>query len=150
LRGNLLYITVNDVVLLGSPIWMPVAWAAVITELGYPAVRLYGFLTTVRPAAALWQSTLAICVAAGITVGLYEYFAYKSGWWRYAPARAMIGHYCALYIPVGEAIMFIPILPIAAHALSDEKQSIAAIIESGVTFALSIAVGYAIAYFILA
>jgi hypothetical protein len=29
-------------VLLASPIWMPIAWACVIVELGYPAVRLFG------------------------------------------------------------------------------------------------------------
>src|SRR5262249_12537519 len=32
---------INDVVLLGSPIWMPLAWACLITVLGYFALRLY-------------------------------------------------------------------------------------------------------------
>ena len=42
--GRLVYLTGNDVVLLGSPIWMPLAWACVIVELGYPALRGYGIL----------------------------------------------------------------------------------------------------------
>jgi hypothetical protein len=61
-NGQLVYLTGNDVVLLGSPVWMPLAWACVIVELGYPAIRLYGLLkgrVTDRAAA----------IAATITVG---------------------------------------------------------------------------------
>jgi hypothetical protein len=38
-NGRLVYLTGNDVILLASPLWMPVAWACVIAELGYPAMR---------------------------------------------------------------------------------------------------------------
>ena len=40
-NGRLDYLGARDVVLLASPIWMPVAWACVIVELGYPALRLF-------------------------------------------------------------------------------------------------------------
>src|SRR5205807_2393069 len=97
-NGRLVYLTENDVVLLGSPVWMPLAWACVITELGYPAVRLFGVLKHMGTGVAAAISSLLIAVGAGVTVGFYEYFAYRAGWWRYEPAHAMIGDFCALYV----------------------------------------------------
>jgi len=148
--GQLVYLTGNDVVLLGSPIWMPLAWACVIVELGYPALRLYGLWRGrmgTRTAAVV--TTLVIAVSAGNTVGFYEYFAYRAGWWKYLPAHAMLGGFCALYIPVGEFLMFLAVLPIAAHAVGEEVHPRAAAIEAGVRFAIAIAVGYGIAYALL-
>lgn len=149
-NGRLVYLTGNDVVLLGSPIWMPMAWACVTVELGYPAIRLFGLfkrkLTTLR--AAIMASVL-IGVAAFVTIGFYEYFAFTAGWWKYEPAHWMIGDFCAVFIPLGEFFMFLPILPIAAKALADEKRGFAASIVGGVQFAGAIAVGYTLAYLIL-
>jgi hypothetical protein len=148
--GQLVYLTGNDVVLLGSPIWMPLAWSCVIVELGYPALRLYGlFFRALRPAAALALAGLLTGVAAGITVGFYEYFAFRADWWRYQPAHAMLGGFCAWYIPLGELFMFLPVIPIVRRALEPERPSLAATLESGASFALSIASGYALAYLLL-
>src|SRR5215468_764373 len=86
-NGRLDYLGARDVVLLASPIWMPVAWACVIVELGYPALRLFAAVRRrmeLRQAAILVSAFIAI--AAGVTVGFYEYFAYSAGWWKYAPA----------------------------------------------------------------
>ena len=83
-NGRLDYLGAKDVVLLASPLWMPVAWACVIVELGYPAIRLFGMLRTrmdLRRAAL--PASIVIAIAAGITVGFYEYFAYRAGWWKY-------------------------------------------------------------------
>ncbi|MBV9080272.1 MAG: hypothetical protein JO102_04040 [Elusimicrobia bacterium] len=149
-NGRLEYLTGNDVVFLGSPIWMPAAWACVIVELGYPAVRLYGLVSSrASRTAAIAVASLVCAASAGITVGLYEYFAFRSGWWKYHAAAAMIGRTCALYIPIGEALMFLPILPIAAHAIGDEDHPLAAAIESGSAFAALIGLGYAVAYLLL-
>jgi hypothetical protein len=149
-NGRLVYLSGNDVVLLGSPIWMPLAWACVIVELGYPALRLFGLW---RPrlgprSAAIWSSLL-VAVAAGNTVGFYEYFAYLAGWWKYEPARVMIGAHCALYIPLGEFLMFLPVLPIVAGAVGEEESPLASAIGAGVRFAGMIALGYALAYLAL-
>jgi hypothetical protein len=146
-RGRLVFLTGNDVVLLGSPIFMPVAWACVITDLSYPALRLYGLLRGRRGAA--WISTLVICGAAGLMIGFYEYFSTKAGWWQYEPARWMLGPYCALYVPLGEIFMFLPVLPICAHLLKEDAKPTAAAIEGGVMFAGAIAAAYAAAYFLL-
>jgi len=148
--GRLVYLTGNDVVLLGSPIWMPLAWACVIVELGYPALRLFGLWRArmgIRVAAIV--TTLLVAIAAGNTVGFYEYFAYRAGWWKYLPAHAMLGDFCALYIPVGEFLMFLAILPIAAPAIGEESRPRAAAVAAGARFAVAIAAGYGIAYALL-
>ena len=49
--GRLVYLTGNDVVLLGSPIWMPLAWACVIVERSRAAVIESGSLFAVAIAA---------------------------------------------------------------------------------------------------
>jgi hypothetical protein len=142
-NGRLVYTTGSDVVLLASPIWMPLAWACVIVELGYPAIRLYSLFG--KPLLA----TLATAVGAGVTVGFYEYFAYRAQWWSYEPANAMIGEHCALFIPLGELFMFLPILPIAAGVLADEERPVGRAVVGGARFASAIAVGYALAYLLL-
>jgi hypothetical protein len=149
-QGRLVYLTGNDVVLLGSPVWMPLAWACVIVELGYPALRLFGILSrrmARRPAAIV--SSLLIGTGAGVTVGFYEYYAWLAGWWRYEPAHSMVGPYCAAFIPLGEVLMFLAVLPIAACALDDDELPTAAAIAGGARFATAIAAGYALAYLLL-
>lgn len=148
--GQLVYLTGNDVVILGSPIWMPLAWACVIVELGYPALRGYALLRRrMPPRTAAVAVSIAIGLLAGVTVGFYEYFAYRANWWKYEPARVMIGDFCALYIPVGEVFMFLAVLPIAAHALAQPDRRQKAVIESGALFGVAIAGGYLLAYLAL-
>lgn len=149
-NGRLDYLGARDVVLLASPIWMPLAWACVIVELGYPALRLFGLLRsrlTDRSAAIV--SSIVVAVLAGITIGFYEYFAYRAGWWKYAPANAMIGSFCALFIPLGEAFMFLTILPIASRVLSRDDRPITSAVTGGAAFAIAIGGGYALAYLLL-
>jgi hypothetical protein len=149
-NGRLEYLGAHDVVLLASPIWMPLAWACIIVELGYPAVRLFALLRERlgQRGAAVFASVV-VAIGAGVTVGFYEYFAFRAGWWRYAPAHAMIGSFCAMFIPLGEAFMFLAILPVAARVLSREDRPIASAISGGATFSVAILAGYALAYFLL-
>ena len=122
----------------------------VIVELGYPALRLFGLWRArwgARRAAIV--SSLLIGIGAGNTVGFYEDFAYRAGWWKYEPANAMIGSFCALYVPVGEFLMFLTILPVAAGAVGEEERPAAAAVGAGVGFAAAIAAGYAVAYLAL-
>ncbi|MCC6557568.1 MAG: hypothetical protein IT372_31840 [Polyangiaceae bacterium] len=149
-RGRLVYLSGNDVVLLGSPIWMPLAWACVIVELGYLAMRLFGALRPRLPGPwAAVAASVITAVSAGLMVGFYEYFAYRASWWRYEPANAMIGDFCALYIPLGEVFMFLPVLPIVARGVSRDDRPAASAVESGALLACAIAAGYALAYAVL-
>jgi hypothetical protein len=147
--GRLVYLT-SDVVILGSPVYMPIAWACVIVELGYPALRWFAiWRRRMSAVTAAVTVSIAIGIAAGFTVGFYEYFAYRANWWKYEPARVMIGDFCALYIPVGEFFMFLPVIPIMARALSADTHRRSALLESGALFAAAIASGYTIAYVLI-
>lgn len=150
-NGRLVYLTGNDVVILGSPLWMPLAWACVTVELGYPAVRLFALLRgRMAERAAALVASLVAAAGAGLTIGLYEYFAWRANWWKYERAHAMIGQACALYIPLGEFVMFLFALPVAARALAEQDEApLAAALEGGARFALAIAFGYAVAYLLL-
>jgi hypothetical protein len=149
-NGRLDYLGARDVVLLASPIWMPLAWACVIVELGYPAIRLFGLSRArIGPRAAAVIASVVVAIAAGVTIGFYEYFAYRAGWWKYAPAHAMIGSFCALFIPLGEAFMFLAILPIAARSMSHDDRPVVSTIAAGAAFSVAIFGGYALAYLLL-
>jgi hypothetical protein len=102
-----------------------------------------------KASAAAIVASLVIGASAGVTVGFYEYFAYRAGWWKYQPAHAMLGEFCALFIPLGEAFMFLAMLPIAARALGRHDRPVASAVEGGITFAAAIFVGYALAYALL-
>jgi hypothetical protein len=93
--------------------------------------------------------SIAVAIQAGITIGFYEYFAYRADWWKYEPARVMLGDFCAIYIPLGEFFMFLPVIPIMARAIANTERRTAAAIESGALFAVAIAAGYALAYVLL-
>ena len=134
-NGRLDYLGARDVVLLASPIWMPLAWACVIVELGYPAIRLFGLLRRrLEQRIAAIVSAVIVAIFAGITIGFYEYFAFRAGWWKYGTANAMVGSFCALFILVGEAFMFLAILPIAARTLSRDDRPIASSVAGGALF----------------
>lgn len=148
--GQLVYTSGNDVVLLGSPVYMPLAWACVIVEFGYLVCRLYGLLARriARRAAAVVASLVGGAVA-GASIGGYEFFAYAAGWWRYQPARWMLGRCCALYIPLGEAFMFAAFLPLARRYLASPHGRIHAAIVYGAWFAAVIGISYLAAYALL-
>ena len=94
-------------------------------------------------------ASIAIALSAAVTVGFYEYFAYKAGWWKYEPARVMMGNFCAVFIPIGEAFMFLTVLPLAARMFANPRGQRAAAIESGALFSVAIGAGYALAYLLL-
>lgn len=148
-QGQLIYLG-NDVVLLASPIWMPLAWACVIVELGYPALRLYrAFRQRFSILLSAVLSSLFVGISAGVMVGFYEFLAARAGWWRYGPAKVMLGLDCALFIPLGEVLMFLTILPLAAKVIGEEEKRKSTTLISGFLFALAIGIGYGLAYFVL-
>lgn len=146
--GRLVYLTGADIVLLASPVWMPLAWACVIVELGYPGLRLLSILSRTMPTMrAAVIATVVAASSAAVTVGFYEFFAFRAGWWRYEPAHVMLGSACAAFVPLGEGLMFLALPWIAARSISEaETLPRAAAVSGGARFAGAIAVGYALAY----
>lgn len=157
--GGLVYLT-RDAILLESPLYMPIAWACVIVEFGYVPLRLYGLMRAredhdrigVIPRASLIAAGVAMvtgAVVAGISIGLYEFLAYRAGWWKYLPAKMMIGPYCAAYIPLGESLMFAGILPVFASMVGGRDPRRRGAIQWGTVFAALIFVSYLVAYIAL-
>jgi hypothetical protein len=144
--GRLVYLT-RDAVLLESPLYMPFAWACVIVELGYVSVRLYS-LARERPWGA-WVASLAGGLTAMVFIGLYEYFAFRAGWWKYEPARVMIGPYCAAYIPLGEGLMFLAMLPLLTWLGQRDESLSRRAFRGGIAFAAIILASYVVAYIVL-
>ena len=139
--GRLIYMR-YDVVLCASPIWMPIAWATTIVEFSYIILRMVDLIR--KP----WLASILGGLMAGTGIGIYEFFAVKCGWWYYAPAKVMIGNYCALYIPLGEALLFL-----CFYSVFNSTRSItnaqARIIMAGTSFGLLIFLAYAVAYYLL-
>ncbi|MDY6764528.1 MAG: hypothetical protein SV377_02400 [Halobacteria archaeon] len=119
---------------LGSPLYMPLAWAIVTTHMGYLGVRLneiYG------PKAAVAVPSL---VAVGL-VGFYETGAYFAGIWQYVDAPfLMIGH-VPLYIVVAEGVIFATL-----HRFVRLRRPIL----GGIGFGLVITVSFVGSYLLLA
>ncbi|WP_147435574.1 DUF6989 domain-containing protein [Halobellus sp. Atlit-38R] len=85
--------------LVGSPLYMPISWALVVTYFGYFGRRLDEIA---GPVAA----TLGPAVTGMVLVGFFEYGAHYAGIWSYAIAPfAMLGHVPA-FIVVAEGVMF--------------------------------------------
>lgn len=96
--GTLVYPT-SLPMLLSSPVYMPLSWAIVTTQLGYLAVRLARIGG--RYVAAIGPSLLAMSL-----IGFYEYGAFKAGIWEYVSAPLyMLGH-VPLYVVIAEGLMF--------------------------------------------
>lgn len=144
--GRLVYLT-RDAVLLESPLYMPFAWACVIVELGYVSVRLYSLVR--ERSWGAWVASLAGGITAMVFIGLYEYFAFRAGWWQYEPARVMIGPYCAAYIPLGEGLMFLVMLPLLTWLGQRAESPSRRAFRGGTAFAAIILVSYVVAYVVL-
>ena len=85
--------------LLGSPLYMPLSWALVITYFGYLGRRL-------DDAAGPIAATVGPSVSAMVLVGFFEYGARFAGIWRYEFAPfAMLGT-VPVFIVVAEGVMF--------------------------------------------
>lgn len=120
--------------LVGSPLYMPLSWAIVITYFGYLGRRLdeeFG------PLAA----TVGPSVAAMVLIGVFEYGAHFAGiwWYEFAPL-AMLGTVPA-FIVVSEGVMFA-----ALHWLVRLRRPLL----GGVGFAAVISVSYVATYMVFA
>ena len=86
----------NTPLVWASPIYMPLSWALVLTQVGYLGWRLGG-------AVKLPWAMLLTALWAGANIPFYEEMAYHAGWWRYADAPRL-GH-TPLYVILFEALI---------------------------------------------
>ncbi|HKV84486.1 MAG TPA: hypothetical protein VJN88_08020 [Ktedonobacterales bacterium] len=107
---SLLY-PAHEPMIWASPVYMPIAWTIVLTELGYLAWRA----PSLFPALSM-RGVVALCALVGaVTVPFYEEMAYYAGWWRYAGAPHL-GH-TPLYVIAFEGLVA-AILPFVTARLA--------------------------------
>ncbi len=93
-----------------SPIYMPLSWAIVLTQLGYLGWRLAGL----TPRLPLALAVLLTGLVGAAIVPFYEEMAYYAGWWHYA-AAPHLGH-TPLYVLLFEGAVA-ALLPLVTRPL---------------------------------
>lgn len=119
-------------ILISSPFYMPLAWAIVISHLGYIGIRLNDLFS--RRMAIVGPSITAIML-----IGFYEYGAFYAGIWEYVDAPLLLLGHVPLFIIVAEGLMFS-----ALHEFIRLERPILA----GAGFGLLITASYTMTYFI--
>jgi uncharacterized protein DUF6989 len=100
----------GELMLWASPIYMPLSWAIVLTQLGYLGWRL----ASLAPRLPLALAALLTGLAGAAIVPFYEEMAYYAGWWHYA-AAPRLGH-TPIYVLLFEGGVA-ALLPIVTRAL---------------------------------
>lgn len=100
----------GEPMLWASPIYMPLSWVIVLTQLGYLGWRLAGLAPRLPLALAVPLTGLA----GAAIVPFYEEMAYYAGWWHYA-AAPHLGH-TPIYVLLFEGGVA-ALLPIVTRAL---------------------------------
>jgi hypothetical protein len=90
----------GEPLLWGSPYYMPLSWAIVLTQLGYLAWRL----RDLAPRVPLWLVVLVTGLAGAALVPFYEEMAWYARWWRYEPVSLVAGH-TPLYVLAFEGLV---------------------------------------------
>lgn len=124
----------GEPLLVDSPIYMPVAWAVVLVQIGY-----IGYWISQRN--GLLLGTLATGVIGGVIIPIYESCAKGAGWWFYNDPEHMIWN-APYYIILGE---FILALALPALFIQVRKRQFYWAVPLGVLMGLWIWAAYAIA-----
>lgn len=90
----------GELLLWGSPYYMPLSWAIVLTLLGYLAWRLRALGPARVP---LWLAVVLTGLFGALMVPFYEEMAYYARWWQYTPVWRL-GH-TPVYVIVFEGLV---------------------------------------------
>jgi heme/copper-type cytochrome/quinol oxidase subunit 4 len=88
----------GEPLLLESPVYMPVAWAVILVQigyLGYTFYRRWGLLT----------ATVLTGLLGGAIIPVYEASAKGAGWWLYEDTHRMLFGAAPYYIILGEFLL---------------------------------------------
>lgn len=92
-----LFYEAGEPLLVDSPIYMPIAWAVVLVQIGY-----IGYWIAQRK--GLFAGTLSAGVIGGVIIPIYESCAKGAGWWYYNDPQHMFWN-APYYIILGEFIL---------------------------------------------
>ena len=107
----------NEPMIACSPLYMPFAWAVVLTQVGYLGWLISGH----KP---LWVSMLATMVLGLLFIPLFEHWAFGAEWWYYRDTPMIFN--TPYYIIAAEGLICL-VLPFFFKAQSHKKFSLAAL-----------------------
>jgi hypothetical protein len=122
-----------------SPLYMPFAWAMILTNIGY-----LGYLISLRE--DRWKTIVLTMLLGGTIIPLFEHWAKGANWWWYRNTP-MIG-YVPYYIILGEAIICAG-LAWSLHQLKDTCYPKLTALVLGIGSGLWIWLSYFIAYWLI-
>ena len=88
----------GEPLLIESPVYMPIAWAVILVQIGY--LGYYFYLRW-----GLLAATVLTGVLGGAIIPVYEYSAKGAGWWLYEDAHRMLFGTTPYYIILGEFLL---------------------------------------------
>jgi len=97
-RTKTLFYEHGEPLLLDSPIYMPVAWAVILVQIGYLGYYIY-----LRK--GLLFATIVTGLIGGAIIPIYEYSAKGAGWWAYEDLHRMFLGATPYYIILGEFLL---------------------------------------------
>jgi hypothetical protein len=137
-------------VLLASPVYVPLAWAALIVEFGYILVRMFGLVVRKVPdEAAMGVTMIAGGFLAAVWTVCTEFWAVKAGWWRYEPGTAILGNACALYVVIGMFFVFVAFLPLFGRYLACSGTRVYASLRYGMMLGGIIFISFLASHFLV-
>lgn len=126
----------GEPLLVRSPVYMPVAWAVVLIQIGYIGYRLAGRF-------GLSAATLATGAIGGVIIPVYEHCAKGAGWWFYDdPGHMFWKTDTPYYIILGE---FLLALALPSAIMMCNRRPFYWAIPIGIAMGLWIWMAYAVA-----
>ncbi len=130
-------------VLLASPLYVPLFWACLVVEYGYAILRLWGLLEKKLGGET---GTYVAMLLGGVLVALWtactDFWAVKAGWWTYKPGVREIKESCALYVVIGQFLIFVPFLHLFGRFLACPGTRLYSAVRHGAIYGLVIFLGY--------
>ena len=112
----------GEPMLWASPVYMPISWMVVLTQIGYLAWRL----DTLAPRPPRWLAMALVGLWGALNIPFYEEMAYHAGWWSYAHAPSL-GH-TPYYVLLFEGLIALALPPLLARI---ERRSLRATLLRG-------------------
>ena len=97
-RTKTLFYEHGEPLLLDSPVYMPIAWAVILVQIGY-----LGYYLSLRR--GLFFATILTGLIGGAIIPIYEYSAKGAGWWLYEDLHRMFLNATPYYIILGEFLL---------------------------------------------
>lgn len=137
-------------VLLRSPLYLPLLWAIVVVEFGYPILRIYGLVSKKVPGeTGLGATMVAGGLLAMIVTLATDSMAVIAGWWRYAEPYSSVGGAGAVYIVVGNFFAFFTFPAVFVRFAACPSGRLYAAIRYGIILAGALFASYAIGHLLV-